>query len=52
MPEFHAQEAEHQAWKQKVLNREIELEEIDTTPHKERASVGKGVSIDKLVANG
>ena len=52
MPEFHAAEADQQAWKQKVLNREIELEEIDTTPFKERAGVGKGVSIDKLVANG
>ena len=52
MPEFHAKEPEHQAWKQKVLRREIELEEIDTTPYKERAGVGKGVTIDKLVANG
>jgi alkanesulfonate monooxygenase SsuD/methylene tetrahydromethanopterin reductase-like flavin-dependent oxidoreductase (luciferase family) len=52
MPEFHAAEGEHQAWKQKVLNREIELEEIDTTPYKERVGVGKGVMIDKLVANG
>src|SRR6516164_1921343 len=34
MPEFHAMEPEHKAWKQKVLNREIELEEIDTTPFK------------------
>ncbi len=38
MPEFHANEPKHQAWKQKVLNREIELEEIDTTPFKERFS--------------
>ncbi len=52
MPEFHALEPEHQAWKQKVLNREIELEEIDVTPYKERTGVGKGVAIDKLVANG
>ena len=52
MPEFHAKEPEHQAWKQKVLRREIELEELDTTPYKERAGVGKGVTIDKLVANG
>ena len=36
----------------KVLNREIELEEIDVTPHMTRAGVGKGVTIDKLVANG
>jgi len=50
MPEFHALEPEHQAWKQKVLNREIELEEIDTAPFKERVGVGKGVTIDRLVA--
>ena len=50
MPEFHGMEPEHQAWKQRVLNREIELEEIDTDPYKERVGVGKGVTIDKLVA--
>ena len=50
MPEFHAMEAEHRAWKQQVLNREIELEEIDTTPFRERGGVGKGVTIDRLVA--
>ena len=50
MPQFQAMEPEHQEWKQKVLNREIELEEIDTTPFKERIGVGKGVTIDRLVA--
>jgi alkanesulfonate monooxygenase SsuD/methylene tetrahydromethanopterin reductase-like flavin-dependent oxidoreductase (luciferase family) len=50
MPEFHAMEPEHQAWKQQVLNREIELSELDTAPYKERVGVGKGVSIDRLVA--
>jgi alkanesulfonate monooxygenase SsuD/methylene tetrahydromethanopterin reductase-like flavin-dependent oxidoreductase (luciferase family) len=50
MPEFHGMEPEHQAWKQRVLNREIELEELDTDPYKERVGVGKGVTIDKLVA--
>ena len=50
MPEFHAMEPEHQAWKQKVLNHEIELAELDTTPYKERVGVGKGVTIDRLVA--
>jgi alkanesulfonate monooxygenase SsuD/methylene tetrahydromethanopterin reductase-like flavin-dependent oxidoreductase (luciferase family) len=49
MPEFHELEGEHQAWKQQVLNREIELEEIDTAPFRERAGVGKGVTIDRLV---
>ena len=32
MPEFHAMEDDHQQWKQAVLNGELELEEIDTTP--------------------
>jgi alkanesulfonate monooxygenase SsuD/methylene tetrahydromethanopterin reductase-like flavin-dependent oxidoreductase (luciferase family) len=50
MPEFHAMESEHQAWKERVLAREIELEEIDTTPFRDRGGVGKGVTIDRLVA--
>jgi alkanesulfonate monooxygenase SsuD/methylene tetrahydromethanopterin reductase-like flavin-dependent oxidoreductase (luciferase family) len=33
MPEFHAAEPEHQAWKRQVLAGEIKLEDIDTTPH-------------------
>ncbi len=49
MPEFTAKEPEHQAWKQKVLGGEIELEELDTTPFKDRAGVGKGVAISRLV---
>jgi hypothetical protein len=36
MPEFHANEPAHQEWKRKVLTREVELEEIDTTPYRER----------------
>src|SRR6185312_16411313 len=36
MPEFHAAEPAHQEWKQKVLNREIELDEIDTQPFRDR----------------
>jgi alkanesulfonate monooxygenase SsuD/methylene tetrahydromethanopterin reductase-like flavin-dependent oxidoreductase (luciferase family) len=52
MPEFHGREAEHQEWKRKVLAREIELEEIDTTPYKQRQGVGKGVAIDRLVKTG
>ena len=31
MPEFHAAEADHQVWKDKVLAREIVLEDLDTT---------------------
>ena len=48
MPEFVGKEPEHQEWKRKVLSREIELEDIDTTPYKTRAGVGKGVAITKL----
>ncbi len=48
MPEFTGREAEHQDWKSKVLSREIELEDIDTTPYKTRAGAGKGVAITKL----
>jgi hypothetical protein len=33
-----------------VLNREIELAELDTAPYKERVGVGKGVAIDRLAA--
>ena len=36
MPEFHARIPEQEAWKTKVLNREIELEEIDTAPFRDR----------------
>jgi alkanesulfonate monooxygenase SsuD/methylene tetrahydromethanopterin reductase-like flavin-dependent oxidoreductase (luciferase family) len=36
MPELHAQDAEQQEWKAKVLRREIELEEIDTAPFRDR----------------
>jgi hypothetical protein len=32
MPEFHARHDEQEAWKAAVLNREIELDEIDTEP--------------------
>ena len=32
MPEFQSNHAEQEAWKTAVLNREIELEEIDTEP--------------------
>jgi alkanesulfonate monooxygenase SsuD/methylene tetrahydromethanopterin reductase-like flavin-dependent oxidoreductase (luciferase family) len=33
MPEFHAREPRHQEWKRGVLAGEIQLDEIDTTPH-------------------
>jgi hypothetical protein len=43
MPEFTAKEPEHQEWKRKIFSREIGLEDIDTTPYKDRAGVGKGL---------
>ena len=36
MPEFHANEPQHQEWKRQVLSGEIELEELDTTPYTDR----------------
>jgi alkanesulfonate monooxygenase SsuD/methylene tetrahydromethanopterin reductase-like flavin-dependent oxidoreductase (luciferase family) len=36
MPELHAKIPEHEEWKKKVLAREIELEEIDTQPFRDR----------------
>jgi len=50
MPEFHADIPEHEEWKRQVLAGEIELDELDTSAFKDRAGVGKGVSIDKLVS--
>ena len=32
MPEFHARQGEQEAWKAAVLNKELELEDIDTEP--------------------
>ena len=32
MPEFHADQPAHDAWKRQVLSREIRLEDLDTTP--------------------
>jgi alkanesulfonate monooxygenase SsuD/methylene tetrahydromethanopterin reductase-like flavin-dependent oxidoreductase (luciferase family) len=36
MPEFHDRDPEHQAWKRGVLAGEIQLDEIDTDPYKDR----------------
>ncbi|HEY2481270.1 MAG TPA: LLM class flavin-dependent oxidoreductase [Caulobacteraceae bacterium] len=33
MPEFHQAEESHQVWKQRVLSGELQLENLDTTPH-------------------
>jgi len=52
MPEFTAKEPEHQAWKKSVLDGSIVLEDLDTTPYKERAGVGKGVAISRLATVG
>ena len=38
MPEFHAREPEHQAWKRAVLAGEIEIEELSTEPYSFRTS--------------
>ena len=36
MPEFHANIPAQEEWKAKVLSGEIELEEIDTQPFRDR----------------
>jgi len=36
MPEFHAAEPEHQEWKRQVLAGDIQLDEIDTQPFRDR----------------
>ena len=36
MPEFHAKEPAHQEWKRQVLSGKIELEDLDTAPHRDR----------------
>ena len=36
MPEFQGHHARHEAWKAKVMAREIELEEIETDAFKDR----------------
>jgi hypothetical protein len=54
MPEFHANVRVHDEWKAKVLAREIELEEIDTEPFRERYGQ-KGIpaqTIAKVAAAG
>jgi hypothetical protein len=54
MPEFHSRESEHQAWKAKVLNREIQLDEIDTQPFKDRygAKFAPTVAVTPKAASG
>jgi alkanesulfonate monooxygenase SsuD/methylene tetrahydromethanopterin reductase-like flavin-dependent oxidoreductase (luciferase family) len=47
MPEFQANEPAHQAWKAKVLDREIELEEIDTEPFTARYGA-KGIPAETV----
>ncbi|MCA8928156.1 MAG: LLM class flavin-dependent oxidoreductase [Alphaproteobacteria bacterium] len=36
MPEFHAEEPAHQEWKRQVLAGDIQLDELDTSDHKDR----------------
>jgi alkanesulfonate monooxygenase SsuD/methylene tetrahydromethanopterin reductase-like flavin-dependent oxidoreductase (luciferase family) len=48
MPEFQSHEPEQQAWKQKVMSCEIELEEIDTGAFRERygaRAIGASVKV-------
>ena len=35
-PELHAREPEQRAWKERVLRGEVRLDEIDTTPYRDR----------------
>jgi alkanesulfonate monooxygenase SsuD/methylene tetrahydromethanopterin reductase-like flavin-dependent oxidoreductase (luciferase family) len=51
MPEFQANEPAHQAWKAKVLGREIELAEIDTAPFTARYGA-KGIPAETVVRKG
>ncbi len=51
MPEFHAREPEHQAWKQAVLNKEITLEEIDTDPFNFKARGAPTIKSSKETQN-
>ncbi len=52
MPEFQGHEPEHQAWKQRVMNREIELEEIDTSAFRERYGAHRIDVPAKVAASG
>jgi hypothetical protein len=36
MPEFHEHETQQREWKEQVLAGDIELEEIDTAPYRDR----------------
>jgi hypothetical protein len=33
MPEFHAREPEHQAWKEQVMGGTVKLDDLDTQPY-------------------
>ncbi len=37
MPEFHALEPEHQAWKQAVMSGELQLDDLDVKQHRKLA---------------
>ena len=50
MPAFLDREPQHQRWKERVLSRDIELEEIDTAPFRQRFGSGKGIKYDQLVS--
>jgi len=52
MPEFHDREEEHQAWKRKVLDGEIDLMEIDTSPYNMRSNQTPSSKTPEAVAGG
>ena len=41
MPEFHAHEPEHQAWKRRVLAGEIELPDVEADPEAEKLETAR-----------
>ena len=51
MPEFQQRDAQHQAWKQRVLAGEERLAELDTAPFQRRAIADPGQRDQALIAN-
>jgi alkanesulfonate monooxygenase SsuD/methylene tetrahydromethanopterin reductase-like flavin-dependent oxidoreductase (luciferase family) len=52
MPEFHAREPEHQAWKRAVLAGEIQLEEVNLEAHTFRTSAAPTIASDHKPRSG
>jgi alkanesulfonate monooxygenase SsuD/methylene tetrahydromethanopterin reductase-like flavin-dependent oxidoreductase (luciferase family) len=49
MPEFHARDEARLAWKRRVLDGELELEEIDTAPYRKRAIADPGQKTQRIL---